>query len=932
MDENMIEMSPDWGLPTPNQEAAYKSLSKYAKDVLPMSEEQVKAMNMAWEWTAQHFGPYMGGARVRTVQEVIPELDKDTSSGYPFNAFFPKKKDLFEGCPEIVQWLEADWENLLDEHYTFMFTNSLKEEIRPEEKTKLNKIRTFTAGAVDGTVHGNRLFADMNEKMNASHLQSSSGVGMSPLKGNWDRLYRKLNMFRKGYALDESEYDSSLRSYMMWGCAKLRWAMLREEDRTPENLKRIKNYYRNLVNSLVITPEGVIVLKLGGNPSGSVNTINDNTLILYTLLAYAWIMNCGENPSQLEFELNTAKVLVGDDNTWTVSDWAHEFFNARTVIATWNKIGVTTTTDDLEPRSAKDLDFLSAKTIFYLGRAIPVYDRSKLMTSLLFAETKKQSPAFTLLRAAALLSVGWSDTQFRKFCREFIAWLIENFDEVCNQDSDWIQAKCGILSDERLAKLFLGDEILYQQSLEPDIDQFFMECYGQHLFTCTCKEPWKPWYKPCAICQEALERFKKPDKRMSGNAPSKKNSNRRKRGGKKGGKPQATRIIVETAPKKGRRARKRGGKNNRNVGRAGFIGPRPNSMNPTFQRRQQSMLTAKGSSRNRTTNRHEMVLEEDEYIGEVTGASTAANFQTTAYSVNIGQSATFPWGAGVVKNNFEKYQFDYIRFYYKRESSEFATAATTGKVMLSFDSDASDPPPSSKQQVEDTDPHADGMPCENIQLDIPAQMLRRMNDGFYIRPAGLPGANDIKTYDVGNLYVSTQGLGANSATVGELHVRYRVRVFFPILENQAGAPANNSVALFQTTTTEPITTATPTNLLLATATTNGLGVVNTSGSLALPVGNYLVDCGVVVNDSMQETQTLIRLNPSFNGTSLIQGTYPPQFSETIGDVAANEKSTLTWSGYVSCGSLTNNALTLPVTYTAAAGTLTMCGWCRIVAI
>jgi hypothetical protein len=740
MDENMIEMSPDWGLPTPNQEAAYKSLSKYAKDVLPMSEKQVKAMNLAWEWTAQQFAPYMGGARVRTVEEVIPDLDKDTSSGYPFNAFFTKKKDLFEGCPEIIQWLETDWENLLDEHYTFMFTNSLKEEVRPEVKTKANKIRTFTAGAVDGTVHGNRLFADMNEKMNASYLQSSSGVGMSPLKGNWDRLYRKLNMFRKGYALDESEYDSSLRSYMMWGCAKLRWQMLRDEDRTPENLKRIKNYYRNLVNSLVITPEGVIILKLGGNPSGSVNTINDNTLILYTLLAYAWIMNCGEDPQYGEFEINTAKVLVGDDNTWTVSDWAHRFFNARTVIATWNLIGVTTTTDDLEPRSAKDLDFLSAKTIFYLGRAIPIYDREKLMTSLLFAETKKQSPAFTLLRAAALLSIGWTDTQFRKFCREFIAWLIENFDEVCNQDPDWIQAKCGILSDERLAKLFLGDEILYQQSL---IERMCDSCYDQGFVACHCYKPWhRSYYAGGDQYQEALERSKVPDKRMNGNAPSKKNSNRRQRGGKKGGgakgRTQATRkqtiVVVKDSnkPKGGKRSR--GGRaRNRGVRNVGMVGVR------------QGMLTAKGSARNRTTNRQEMIIEEDEYIGEVTGAATAANFGTTSYPVNIGQSGTFPWGAGVVKNNFEKYQFDYIRFYYKREVSEFATNGTTGKVMLSFDSDAADPPPASKQQVEDTDPHVDGMPCENISLDVPVKMLRRMVDGFYVRPAGLPGGTDIKT-------------------------------------------------------------------------------------------------------------------------------------------------------------------------------------------
>ena len=162
---------------------------------------------------------------------------------------------------------------------------------------------------------------------------------------------------------------------MMWGCAMLRWKMLREVDKTPENLRRLKTYYRNLVNSLVVTAEGVLVFKLTGNPSGSVNTINDNTLILYTLLAYAWIRLCDSKPDYKEFENNTAKILVGDDNTWTVSDWAHEFYNGRSVIAEWTQIGVTTTTDSLEPRPASELDFLSAHTIFYLGQAVPVYDR-----------------------------------------------------------------------------------------------------------------------------------------------------------------------------------------------------------------------------------------------------------------------------------------------------------------------------------------------------------------------------------------------------------------------------------------------------------------------------------------------------------------------------------------------------------------------------
>jgi hypothetical protein len=841
LDENGIKEQPAWSLPVPNQEAAYKSLSKYAKDVLPMSDKQIKAMNIAWEWTSLQFSPYMGGARIRTVEEVVSDLDMNTSSGYPFNNLYSKKKELFNSDPKITEFLEKDWGNLTDPGWTFIFTNSLKEEIRPDEKTKANKIRTFCSGAVDGTVHGNRLFADMNEKMNAGYLRSSSGVGMSPLKGNWDSLYRKLNIFQNGYALDESEYDSSLRAYMMWACARLRWQQLRPEDQTEDNLMRLKVYYRNLINSLIITPEGVIVMKLGGNPSGSCNTINDNTLILYALLAFAWIMNCGSETvftadnqkDYSEFELNTMKILVGDDNTWTVSDWAHRFYNGKTVISTWNEIGVTTTTDSLEPRVAAELDFLSAKTIFYRGKAIPVYDRTKLMTSLLYAETKSQSPAYSLLRAAALLQVGWSDIQFRRFSRDYIAWLLDHFDAVCAQDQDWIQAKCAILTDQRLEDLFLG-ESLYPQSKQ------CLCCYCCFDQGKTIEEStFEGEHCNCDYYQETKERLIKPDKRkMSQIQTSKKSRSKRGKGAKATRKQkQQGGFIGPVRPGESRNRKQR--RQGKGVGK--FIGPvRPGEF------RVRNQLTGKGGVRNNTTNKRSMVIEEDEFIAAVTVAAQPA-FNTTMYPVNIGQAVTFPWASTLAKN-FEKYEFDNLEFYFKREVSEYNTAGTAGKIMLSFDTNASDGAPTTKQQVEDTDPHADCMPSENMRLVIPKSMLKTFRDAFFIRPAGLPGAADIKTYDIGNLYVSTQGVPAN-VEIGELHVKYRVKLMIPVLEVSLAAPANNSVALFQSTGTEAVITTTKTAFLMATQTNNGLGVVNTAGSFVLAIGNYLIDFSGLLNSA-----------------------------------------------------------------------------------
>lgn len=811
LDQTKTDLETNWGLPVPNAEAAYISMGKYAKDILPMTPIQVKSMNMAWDWTERQFAPYMKNAQIRSLEEAVGHLDMSTSSGFPFNTKYPKKKDLFEQMPTIMQWLEEDWSTLAtDPDWTSVFKNSLKEELRTAEKLAANSIRTFTAAAVDASVHGNRLFGDMNDKMNNSFLKTASCIGMSPLKGNWDRLYKKLKRFRFGYALDESQYDSSLRAYMMWGCAQLRYKMLADEFRTPGNLQRIQTYYRNLINTLIISPEGVLVMKLTGNPSGSPNTINDNTLILYCLMAYAWIRTSPENEkSYTDFELNTSKCLVGDDNTWTVSDEAHEFYNARSVIAEWKIIGVTTTTDSLEPRAPKDLDFLSAKTVFYKGLAIPVYERSKLMTSLLHAKLLHLTPAKSLERAGGLMINGWSDLPMRKFTRNFVDWLIETYDEVCAQDPDWIVAKAGIALEGTLEDIYLG---------------------------------------PQGFMSEPEERLISTIKSNMSNlkivSPKNKNTRqRRSRGASKGGK------VTQKSRK--------------------FIGPRqlvvvqqakPKRRN---RRNPQKDYTGVYGTKNRgngLTRTH--ILEEDEYIGEVNGVGTP--FNTTQYAVNIGQVATFPWGSTIAKN-YEKYEFDFLEFYYKHEVSQFATLGSAGKVIMSFDSDASDGAPTTKQQQEDQYPHADSMPSENLVLRVPKQMLKAMNDAHYVRPGGLPGQSDIKTYDVGNFFISTQGL-TSTGIVGELHVRYRCRLSIPILGSATlAAPTNNSVSLFANS--GPIAMSTGISFVpsVNTPVVNGLTAINNGGIITLAPGNYMIDANVGLV-SAGGVFTLMTLNLVKNAT------------------------------------------------------------------
>jgi hypothetical protein len=253
-------------------------------------------------------------------------------------------------------------------------------------------------------------------------------------------------------------------------------------------------------------------------------------------------------------------------------------------------------------------------------------------------------------------------------------------------------------------------------------------------------------------------------------------------------------------------------------------------------------LAGKGRTGNGTTNRKSFVVTEDEYIGEIAAANEPA-FNVNQFPVNPGLAQTFPWLSTIAKN-FEKYQFEYLEFYYKREVSEFATAGQSGKVLYSFDTDAADPVPYGKQEMEATEPHGDDMPCKNFRMVVPRSMLQPIRtDAHFVRAGAAPPNTDIKTYDIGALNVATQGTAANGI-VGELHVRYRVRLMVPIIP--VGGPTNVGTLA---SSTAGIAAATP----FGSAPTAQGGLSLSAALQVLTVGNVQVGQEISVASSVLGT-------------------------------------------------------------------------------
>lgn len=253
-----------------------------------------------------------------------------------------------------------------------------------------------------------------------------------------------------------------------------------------------------------------------------------------------------------------------------------------------------------------------------------------------------------------------------------------------------------------------------------------------------------------------------------------------------------------------------------------------------------------------------------EYIAEVTSSLTASAFKSVQYTCNAGQATTFPWLSKIAQN-FESYTFNKLRFDYETEAS----SSTGGTVVLALDYDAIDSAPSTKQQAlayRGSVRSAPWTPCQHISL---SEDLRKLPN-YYVRPGPQPANSDLKTYDVGNLFVVTQGITATGSVLGELYVEYDVHLKTPVFE-----PILPNGSLIQPAGAGVLTTA----LLGTQASVVSSGSIVMSSSLAgntltltgLQVGSeivvsYSVEAAVVAGKLTMAATTGLTLGTSVNPT------------------------------------------------------------------
>lgn len=170
-----------------------------------------------------------------------------------------------------------------------------------------------------------------------------------------------------------------------------------------------------------------------------------------------------------------------------------------------------------------------------------------------------------------------------------------------------------------------------------------------------------------------------------------------------------------------------------------------------------------------------------EYIADVV-STTASGFTTTKFSVNPGLISTFPWLAKMA-SNYESYEFNALCFHYEPT----CPSTNSGSVILAMDYDAADPAPATKTEAMSMHSRSRASPWQECHMLSDLKDLKKFGTQRYNRNEVLAPNLDIKTYDVGNLFVSVDK--ATVGTLGELHVSYDVSLMTPQLPDFTGYSA-----------------------------------------------------------------------------------------------------------------------------------------------
>jgi len=254
---------------------------------------------------------------------------------------------------------------------------------------------------------------------------------------------------------------------------------------------------------------------------------------------------------------------------------------------------------------------------------------------------------------------------------------------------------------------------------------------------------------------------------------------------------------------------------------------RPNARSAPQRGKQATNTVRAPSAMNRSsrqTGSNSTRYRECERIATVNGSASFKNVLDIPCNPGLAQS--FPWLSGHAAL-YESYIVHSLTFRYKNLKGTDAD----GNILMSFDYDTLDAPPSSAIAQSQSTVWIDGAPWRIFEMKVPTRRQK-----LFTRSSIIPGT-DLKTYDFGRLHVSSEGCADESAH-GYLEVEYTIELLDKQVGGSTGSIPPGTTAMFvqdQDLGVIEYNDVLPYNREVA----NPLGIVNLGiQGFQMPVGRY----------------------------------------------------------------------------------------------
>jgi hypothetical protein len=347
--------------------------------------------------------------------KIVNDLNMNAAMGALYGG---KKKAWFgEASDEMINDLFDKSCAKLAANGHGIWSGLLKAELRPAEKVRENKTRTFTSAPVDVLLGAKVTVDEFNNQFYDKHLKGPWTVGINKFNRGWDILANSLMKYKKYIDADGSRFDSSLTPYMFNAVLNIRLTF-QEDDDVGELM--LRNLYTQIVYTHILAADGLIFQKFRGNNSGQPSTVVDNTLCLMLAMEYS-----RARAEEEGFECQMLYVCNGDDllincdeetQLW-ISTRFETYFTELELIYDFSEVH-----DDLST-----VEFMSHRFYSYKDSYIPKLKEHRIVSILEWERSKDVEAFQSALTAAYIESFGY----------DHLMGIIENFVQDLNKTLDF---------------------------------------------------------------------------------------------------------------------------------------------------------------------------------------------------------------------------------------------------------------------------------------------------------------------------------------------------------------------------------------------------------------------------------------------------------------------------------------------------------------